>query len=72
MEIARKVGLNEDEVKLVLSEKRYEDRIKAEIAEAAKYKVTSTPSSFVNGKRVKGAQPYEGFKKVIDQELGGS
>ena len=70
LEIARKVGLDEDEVKKVLAEKRYEDRIKADIAEATKYSVSSTPSSFVNGKRVKGAQPFEGFKKVIDKELG--
>ena len=42
------------------------------MAEAAKYKVNSTPTSFVNGKRVKGAQPYDGFKKFVDQELDGS
>ena len=29
----------------------------------------STPTVFVNGRRVSGAQPYEVFTAVIDEEL---
>ena len=31
--------------------------------------VNGTPATFVNGKLVSGAQPYEGFEKVIREEL---
>jgi protein-disulfide isomerase len=30
---------------------------------------TGTPSTFVNGRFLSGAQPYEAFKKVIDEEI---
>jgi protein-disulfide isomerase len=28
-----------------------------------------TPSFFINGRLVQGAQPYESFQRVIDEEL---
>jgi protein-disulfide isomerase len=31
--------------------------------------VTGTPSFFVNGRFLSGAQPFESFKRVIDEEL---
>ena len=31
-----------------------------------------TPTSFVNGKLIPGAQPYETFKKLVDEELSPS
>ena len=30
---------------------------------------TGTPATFVNGRFLSGAQPYEAFKKLIDEEL---
>jgi protein-disulfide isomerase len=32
--------------------------------------VQGTPSFFINGKRLVGAQPFESFKAIIDAELG--
>jgi protein-disulfide isomerase len=47
--------------------------MKAEIdkdtKEGSTYGVTGTPASFVNGRFLSGAQPYDAFKKVIDDEL---
>jgi protein-disulfide isomerase len=37
--------------------------------QAASLKVSGTPHTFVNGRAVRGAQPLEKFKKVIDEEL---
>ncbi|MGH9242308.1 MAG: DsbA family protein [Vicinamibacterales bacterium] len=34
--------------------------------------MNSTPTIFVNERRVSGAQPYEVFAAVIDEELGRS
>jgi protein-disulfide isomerase len=31
--------------------------------------VSSTPSVFINGRMVSGAQPYETFTAIIDEEL---
>jgi len=69
LKIARDNGIPEADVKRVLAEKAYELRISKEYAEGQKYKVNSTPTSFVNGKRVKGAQPYEGFQNEVDAAL---
>jgi len=31
--------------------------------------VTGTPAFFVNGRMLSGAQPFEKFKEVIDEEI---
>jgi protein-disulfide isomerase len=41
----------------------------AEVAAAGKLGVRGTPTFFVNGRKVVGAQPYERFKAVIEEEL---
>jgi protein-disulfide isomerase len=38
-------------------------------ADAERYGVSSTPAFFINGRLLVGAQPYEEFAKVIDEEL---
>ena len=30
------------------------------------YEVNSTPTFFINGKKVQGAKPYEAFEKVLN------
>lgn len=34
--------------------------------------MTGTPTFFINGQKVAGAQPFEVFAQLIDQELGSS
>ena len=41
----------------------------ADQGEAAGYGVTGTPAFFINGRVLVGAQPYEAFAQVIDDEL---
>ncbi len=41
-----------------------------DIAEATAVGANSTPTFFINGRRLEGAQPFENFKQIIDQELG--
>ena len=38
---------------------------------AANLGIRSTPTFFINGLAIVGAQPFEVFKQVIDQELAG-
>jgi protein-disulfide isomerase len=49
--------------------KKTEARVKAEMAEGASVGVTGTPGFIVNGRLLVGAQPFEKFKDVIDDEL---
>jgi protein-disulfide isomerase len=45
------------------------DEIVGDYAEAQRLGVSGTPTFFINGRRVVGAQPYEAFQSVIDEEL---
>lgn len=44
-------------------------KIDADVAEAVTLGITGTPGFFVNGRFINGAQPFETFAKVIDEEL---
>jgi len=44
-------------------------RIDADSQEAEKLGVSGTPAFFINGRYLSGAQPFESFKKMIDEEL---
>ena len=44
--------------------------MKADQQEAAAVGVNSTPTFFVNGRRVQGAQDANAFKQALDQALG--
>jgi protein-disulfide isomerase len=52
-----------------LEEDRFEDRVMADFDFAANLGVSSTPTFFINGIPVIGAQPFEVFAQVIDMEL---
>jgi len=46
------------------------DAVKADEQEATAVGVRSTPTFFVNGRKLEGAVPFENFKTIIDQSLG--
>ena len=39
------------------------------VSEGGQLGVNSTPTIFINGRRLSGAQPYEVFAAIIDEEL---
>lgn len=45
------------------------DVIKKDMADATSAGVSGTPTLFVNGKKIVGAQPYDNFKQAIDAAL---
>ena len=51
--------------------RRYADEVEADYQYAGNLGVRSTPTFFLNGLPIVGAQPYEVFKEVIDKELAG-
>jgi protein-disulfide isomerase len=52
--------------------KKTADLVKAQMAEGSSIGVNGTPAFLINGRLVSGAQPFENFKAVIDDELARS
>lgn len=50
--------------------RRYQDEVQADLDYAVGLGVRSTPTFFVNGIAVVGAQPFEVFQQIIESELG--
>ena len=46
--------------------------IDKDIADGSSVGVTGTPAFFINGRMLSGAQPFEKFKEIIDEELARS
>lgn len=67
---AEDLKLDMDTFTKCLDENRYEDRVMADYNFAANLGVRSTPTFFINGIPVIGAQSFETFKQWIDLELG--
>ncbi len=66
---ARQLGLDEQRFRSALSDGRHDAVIAADEAEATRVGATGSPTFFVNGVRIVGAQPFEAFRAVIDAEL---
>jgi protein-disulfide isomerase len=66
---AKEIGLSDDEIKEALDGKKYDQQIQAESAEGGKFGARGTPAFFINGRPLSGAQPFDTFKKTIDEEL---
>ena len=66
---AAELGLDVGKVKTALAENKYAAQIAADNELADDVEAGGTPHFFINGRRLTGAQPFESFKKVIDEEL---
>jgi protein-disulfide isomerase len=66
---AQELGLNMTKFKAALDANKFQAQIAANQAQAKELAANGTPHFFINGRRLKGAQPFESFKKVIDEEL---
>ena len=52
-----------------LDSSKYAERVRDGVAAGSRLGVNSTPTLYVNGRLVEGAQPYEVFAGIIDEEL---
>ena len=71
-QFATELGLNLDEFNTCLSSGTYADEVQADYDWAANLGIQSTPTFFINGIPLIGAQPFASFQAVIDQELAGA
>jgi protein-disulfide isomerase len=66
---AEQLGLDVRRFRTDLADPRLAERVEADNAEAVRLDVRGTPTFFVNGRRVTGAQPVTVFRELIDEEL---
>ena len=68
---AQQLSLDIDKFQACLQDQKYKAAIEADSDFAVNLGVRSTPTFFINGLAVVGAQPLDVFKQVIDKELAG-
>ena len=68
-EHAAAVGLDLAKFNACFDASKYGERVQQQMSAGAELGVGSTPSIFINGRLVSGAQPYEVFTAIIDDEL---
>jgi protein-disulfide isomerase len=66
---AKEMGLDDNDVKDAIDNKKYDAGIDADSREGSKFGARGTPAFFINGRSLSGAQPFDAFKKVIDEEI---
>ncbi len=66
---AEDLGLDKGRFQSCLEARPHADEVKAGLAEGERLAVNGTPTFFVNGRRVVGAQPFDTFRTIIEQEL---
>ena len=67
VDVVKSVGLDEQEARAVLAERRFKDAVDADWEKSRNYGVTGVPTFVSNGQGLVGAQPYEALQKFIDQ-----
>jgi len=66
---AQKLGLDLEEFNSCLDSGQYTQAVKDDMALGQAVGVQGTPTFFINGNRLVGAQPFSAFKAIIDAEL---
>jgi protein-disulfide isomerase len=66
---AAELGLDAARFKADLDGGTGTDRLARDTDDARRFGITGTPSFFINGRSLNGAQPIEVFKQAIDEEL---
>jgi len=67
--LAQEVGLDMGQLRAALDQREHESLILAQQALAVSLGASGTPSFFINGRNLRGAQPYETFAAMVDEEL---
>ena len=71
VQYAADLELDMDAFETCLESGRYDDFIQEDMDFSLNLGIRSTPTFFINGLAVVGAQPLDVFQQIIDQELAG-
>jgi protein-disulfide isomerase len=66
---AADAGLDAAKFNACVDTSKYGDRVREGVAQGSRLGVNSTPTLYINGRMLSGAQPYEAIAAVIDEEL---
>lgn len=69
LNIARQIGMDPNKFKSCLESNKYATAVSNDLADGQKAGVTGTPTTFIDGYPIVGAEPYSVFQALIDQEL---
>jgi protein-disulfide isomerase len=69
--MAKAIGLDVAQFRRDMDARGTADTIAANQQLCTENEATGTPSFFINGRLLTGAQPFERFETVIDEELAG-
>ncbi len=69
---ATELGLDVAAFDTCVAERRYQSEVNDDTAIGLNLGLTGTPTFFINGLKLVGAQPYEVFQQIIDKELAGA
>lgn len=67
--VSKDLGLSWDKVKDAIENDKYDEAIEEDMTLSQRVQASGTPHFFINGRRLVGAQPEEGFTKIIDEEI---
>ena len=66
---AAALGLDASKFNGCFDSHKYKAQVDADIQAGEEAGVSGTPAFFVNGRMLSGAQPFDAFKRLIDEEL---
>jgi protein-disulfide isomerase len=72
LKIASDLGMDTQAFTTCIDSGKYASEVQSDLQDGSSIGVQSTPTFFINGFQVVGAQPYSTFKNVIDQILAGN
>lgn len=67
--LAQEIGLDMERYRKDKEGTECMDSLRASVANLGEVGVSGTPTFYINGRALTGAQPIEAFKKIIDEEL---
>jgi protein-disulfide isomerase len=66
---AKDVGMDTSQFNACYESKKYTAEVDADIRAGDEAGVSGTPAFYINGRMLSGAQPFEAFQRIIDEEL---
>ncbi len=67
---ATELSLDVEAFNSCLDSGKFRNEVMQDMREGQQAGVTGTPAFLINGRFLSGAQPFDAFKAIIDQELG--
>ncbi len=66
---AAELGLDASQFNACVDQRKYQGDVQADMQAGERAGVSGTPAFFINGRALTGAQPFDAFKRLIDEEL---